>query len=596
MSQNINKDTRLTFCFSRWFYLRAILFSFVIILPRILLLLQGTGVSTAFFSDFDETLYLAYHIRIGAISWSNLIFELQSVTEGLSVLTPHVFVDIVFGKLHSIFNISIESIALYLDFVTVALTYPLFTRFFLFFCNSRLKAEVATIVVICFPFAFYFPGFFDISIPGVISSPFENWPSLPIHRAVYTQVSYPLFALSLLLTMEGVRNSKSVQSGIVAGLVTGFTLYFYLFAFLSVAAYLGLLIFLPLFVSGWSKFQEIKSFAISYILSLFAMVLGGVLIIIFCDSTSGFKLSNDLRFSLYLNPIALIEILVSGYFITRRSFTQSIHNLWEGIFICKLAILILVNLQSIVGLMITPYHFPVFFLIPLCSGFYFLLIVSLINKKQLIRVLLASTMAIAAYIQYSKAYSNSFAKFDIESTVSCLKQQSNGKNFWMIPFDTRKEEQQRFPLIWRIKPYAIAALSGLPNRELEMALSNELSFLKQESVYGWLINGKPSLIAECTDMPDYPTNLHTNFRSWQYYKRHQVCELASSVNLHSLFCDEISYLNTELVVWENVGNLQFSENIRPFLHRLENCLDKNIFEIHFPEVWREYCSNNPALK
>ncbi len=561
-------------------WLRGAALALSLILYRVFLTLESEGEFARFFSDFDETLYIRYHLNIGSIPWTDLVERLPKETHGLSVIMPHLLVDVLLGQIHSFLNLHPATILIYLDFIAVFFSYPIFVKFFSELPLNTKLAEVTTLLCLCFPFAFYLPGLIgDITFPIGITEPFSEWISLPAHRGIYTQVSYPFVALSLLWSLRAFRGERKNYAPYMAGLFTGTLLYLYFFAFVAIGGVVGIYILL----------QSIRSrkpiTLISFVLTAFLVASPGLILIALTNSSDLMNIPEFCLHIPYLNPVLLLEVVLLGcaLFIFRKS--NSKFNILLFCFSNQLALLFTVNLQVFISKNITAYHIPVFYLIPIASALYVALFASELRPK-FIKILYTFLFIAAFIVQSVKAHRNQFVQHDIDDVVNCVAKVP--ETFWQFPFALTLESEKG--LFWEVEPYAIAALSKRNNRELEMAIVNYEEFIKIESVYSWLLNGRPQLIAYCPEETVSYPNFYTSFYDWQLIQRKELCRYADKVDMKQLFCSEIKERKSELFIWREKTEFQSQDS--PFVSELELCKGKGVYLINFPQIFKSYCNEN----
>jgi|GEM_PF-4923367 len=544
--------------------LRGLLFSIFFSLPSIIDYFISNGWSHFVFADWDEPFYLLHHLLIGRASLADLtdtsgLRDLPPALKPMLTLSPHVAVDIIFGRIHNFLGLKTTTITVYLDLITVWASYVLFTWALRQICKKRIVAETASIALLTLPSLSGVDSLIQISWPSsshFISTPFIDYVCPPVIRAVYTQLSYPLFALALFFLFRGLSQSPwDTKDARRAGIVTGSTIYIYFFAWGSLAP---MLILTAFFLYLWERFatheKPVASFRpwISAFLLPFSLIsLPGILVfalnparneLVLPESLTGYW---NLQLGVVLTSVAIAIYL--GKFV--RTKHTALLCAWG--LACYFSEIPLTNLQPLLGKLLTPYHFVSFYLRPAATAF----LVILILDRSFHKYLLWLAAVIIGFKGISRYYWPLFEPtpkseeiIELSKFLSTTKEDSV---VWIYPFLGCPNEAHDKDLQWRILPYWVGSISQRQIAELSQLSSDSEEYVQREFLYGWIYNGIPQLTGYCPkSLPDVPQDLFTGIHSFQLAKRKSLCEQEQDHISRFDLCKSLKSNKVDIVVWE----------------------------------------------
>jgi hypothetical protein len=230
--------------------IRAALLSILLNLASIVTLLGGDQFNPGIFSDWDEPYYLPQPYQSADISFEEFIHIEEgnlAIFSNPKIKLPHYVLDVVVGKISTALGLSPVNLGIVLDLVCCFLGYILFLQILGIICGNSRYNDLGAIVGVAFPWLFsleeLFPGSFSIGSYTFFTSSHIGFPSNPLQRALFTQISVIGFLTVLSLGLSlGTRNhsrTKFYALLTATSLITGALLYAYFFAWLSAACVLA---------------------------------------------------------------------------------------------------------------------------------------------------------------------------------------------------------------------------------------------------------------------------------------------------------------------------------------------------------------------
>lgn len=501
-----------------------------------LLFMRGDGYNPALFSDWDEPYYIVLPQRM--------------TTESLRL--PHEFLDICLGYVIRVLQISPISLAFFLDLACSAGAFLGVFWFFKLVANDRSErgtegAVGAAVFMTLLPWSLSSVLFFldqELRLADfLVTFSHAGFPSTPVERAFYTQISWICFA-GFLCLLSRILITRAVSWVHVAllGILLGAALYIYFFLW-------AVLWFLLLFTVGLDWLLEQNAWKRGamprMILACCLGVLGALpgLSILFPAGAlmkpgpAGDILQNvagiAFRDVWFFAPTVFALVLVLAVQVvrnSRRQATSSTRVLALFALACLVGELLLMNAQPIVNRWLTPYHFALFYFHPLLTG---LLVFVYVRWSSLARVtlccifLIGPTFALGRYIVRS----------DVElPEVEVLRyidtQLPKGALVFTSPFGP-KWSPLRGDVSYNLMPYWIDALTDVTSSSRLLGYeSDREGVVQREIATAWVLSGKPSLLAEC---PDLPLSLQGNdlmngVRTYFLMQRAVDCRLYNALN------------------------------------------------------------------
>jgi hypothetical protein len=346
-------------------FLRAVVFSLAFILPRLLL----SRHDPAIFDDWDEPFYLILAREFGSVGLNQLSLAFpQTPQEIISIrhLYSHNLVDLIVGRACHWLGFDLLHAFLLLDFCCLFLSYLLLTRLYalLSLGGNKIIAEVAAVVGILNP---YWIGQVELLLREKIfffePSSVTYFPSIPALRGLYTQISFPLFLLTLLLTQQWnvLQESTRLSRLIICGALAGLTIYIYSFAWITLTT---LITVLGLLVCITSK--SITPLKRTIVLNLINALLAAPGFFLSLKMKSFINTVTPQRPDPYL-PFSFLAIVILFYLLLPRLASKD-ERLKFWIIALSVSDILLSNLDFITSSIWTTYHFSLFYLRPILSG------------------------------------------------------------------------------------------------------------------------------------------------------------------------------------------------------------------------------------
>lgn len=537
---------------------RAFLVAVVIALPSIVGMVGGNGYSPAVFNDWDEGLYLKHCLDTCQISVFQFLENMRQ--DGYPI--PHKISEYPICVLASAVGFNSATLGILLDLVCGFLAYLAAASFFSVMSNSK-QAEAASLVSLLFPWIAALSVFVPIPVghPNLVSIPHEFFPSLPIQRAVYTQISIPVSFWALSLVGKSTHSLRLVPL-VWAGTLSAALLYLYFFAWLYVGLLAALVVACEPVIIKTDLIATIKR------LFIYSIVLGTAslpgLALLFKDgkvytpgpSQSGLTIApvpyGDYW---YLSLVVVIGIILVGLFLVRQVRSQAASRrtfLSLLVLLTLIAELILTNLQPLIGKWITPYHFTLFYLHPLLSGLMLLVLFDLLKsaaaQRRLFQLIAGMTGLFAVLITFRTHSALTRFADTAELIEAVSKYTEPDTSFAVFPYSSDANDSRL--ISYMIAPYWVAALASRENFSDFMGYSPlRIPFIKKEMYLGLIYKGEPALLGNCSiKVPEFPGDIISGASFFLQHSRLVDCEMAAAVLSIIQACDLISQFKIDYLV------------------------------------------------
>ncbi|NDC37508.1 MAG: hypothetical protein EBZ48_05595 [Proteobacteria bacterium] len=521
-------------------FLTSLAFACALQLPIVIVHLRSGGYEPAILSDWDEPYYLplpfeaAQRARLSSL-WSVGDRGLRVYSE-LDSYLPHSVSDLLVGSFASALRLSPASLGIFLD--VVLFPFALSILYLLYSCLGAggLPALVASYITLLFPWVAALSAFriFELPISPHIQTISHNFfPSLPIFRGVYTQMSYPFFAAFLyLLARHCTAISTSLSRVCRLGLLGGLLIYLYFFAF-GAAICFGAIV---LVAAGAFIREGIRTTAVSMaIFGISALIVAAPGLFALLDNASLFASGASLetvpplpyRSYWFLSPISLAACGGAAYYAYR---TRSLLGLWAAsIFLAEI---VLINSQPILNRWLTPYHFSLFYLHPILSGIIALSLSAYLSPVSQ-RIFLFFTLAITLVVSWRPYWIATTGTGEASTSIlERIDRLPPGESLAVLPYD-RGADPTHARLEYLLMPYWIKTFTHVSSFSQFMSFSpNRMELVEKELVLGFLYLGTPQMLGWCPKPTD-PLRVEDLLQGAESFHEHQRridCAIARSLS------------------------------------------------------------------
>lgn len=592
-----------SYSYQKSLILRALVLAFFVNLPSTYLYFQTQALSPLILNDWDESYYLAYAIKVGSHSLSDF-FKLKNgnllAFEPSNYFYPHNILDALIGKLSFILNLTPAQLGIGLDYLCFLLAY--FTVYYLFlqFQLQSTTAESATICTLCFPFLW-------ITIPNWLALlmgatnkflaliSYHPWPALPIQRAIYTQVSYPLFALALALSLRGIFR-RDTRKFLWGALATSLLVYAYFFAWIAAIIVLAISsLSFAIFASRGKTYRLPARDYFLYILVLGLVALPAILAVHLLSLHNQLEIdANYLRvFGVSASSIAAFIATI----ITIRSWKSdaSATNLAKFGFVLVATDFLALNIQGIVQIFIAPYHVATFYVLPLLSGTSIALIARSWLSSQTTRHLLNILFSIAvlsAILKLQTVVIRSDLDSEIELLTAIRKHTEPESKIAVLPF-VDSFNKTAPGIYYSLLPYWIEALTG---RIPFLAPINDYSTRQvgSELVLGFIFSEEIQAVASCKIEVKKSTEILIGSDTYTRVLRANVCKYIEKAPLQQLACEAYQSNPFDYVVWNKSAKSETPKSSAITLQPLwqnEGGI-YSLYKVSRSELKRKLCATN----
>lgn len=561
----------------------AALLSIVVNLAQILEWVRSGGLSHRLFNDWDEPVYLKWMYDIGAATlgdFSAARSDLSSILfPNFHFLTPQLLSDMLIGRLAHALGLEAASSGLLLDLVLFALVYRILCRAFVLLSSKPFVAETAALGMLCLPWLAAPGTYFHFPLPEfdtVVSARIIGFVSLPVQRAVYTQLSYVFFALwlaALLRAWLKTGNEKHYLRW--AGVWAGLSIYTYFFAWAAMTGVSMLMVAAAAPAQREKSPAKLRMFRMAQnVAPNLLVVLPAIILIVAAESGKNLTLEPELlRYHFFSLEWLLffIAFLVIRYFARGASAMRVAADL---LIACSVAEIVFMNLQPVFKQLLTPYHFSVFYLYPLASGVLILLAVNVFSSPRLSCLACSGVFLVVMAVVVSKALTGHAARKKeaefIELIGAVREKTADGSVVVVIPYTRAlREGCADFIGNQRLMPFWIRALANRQVLPYSATLSGDDLEIHRELALGWIFSGTVRLLRECGDQPPkLPGDIASGVRtfidlSWTKFSYRAMPEMAGYPA-----CRIIKDFRLDYILWEEEAGIKRPDDLPAFTKSL----------------------------
>lgn len=568
--------------FNRRLIVFALLFALISNAAAILEFAKYNGKSFRRWSP-DDPVYIVRALKVSELRPQNwYYYENDTATSATAVLSsrPNAIVDFLVGSVSHTFSLDVSSIALLLDIVFSFLSFVAFVWLFAQITPTLLPCVSATVVALSFPYAFYLklPDFTSQLFPFLVSPNYMDV-DLPAFRAVYTQVSYPFFGFLVGGALYFIRRNdwKKRHWGLL-GLGCGCLCYLYIFPCISAIAIISFLLILRSMLNtvpaGALSFRLAGSCLVHFLAASFVSCLPALLML-HGSGSEGIVEFHGLRSYWFFSSFSALTSILLFALAKRIRITQPVLFATYLLITSQVLEILLMNTQPLVGKLIAPYHFPRFYLQPLCSGSIFLMLAYnlsgqrlalLVNRRPHFRraILIGAALLLATpicvLIYQSEELSTRTVRpnprvEDFAQLIDYLKTETSTDSVIAVISDRepfRSEVKQYFTL--RNLPNSIYSLSNryILHQDWFYNPVEDLEDIERELYLGWLFSGKMQLLWPCLTLDNLPLPGDTFFFTWTGYliRRALKCDAFQKSAIPYTLCDAIKKYRVDYVLKE----------------------------------------------
>lgn len=534
--------------------LRSFVFSFIVNIASIYVLFRYKGYSSLIFSDWDEPYYLPLAIEKGylflnnGLHWSDIAY-------------PHDLLNILIGAIAVIFNMTSSTLGVASDFICCFLAYVLLASFFHVLSGKESYANEAAALVVCL-----FPWLFPIS---------SSFPSQPIFRSLNTQYSFLGFVLALLIFVKGIRAYRYTNRwAFLTGSIGGGLLYIYVFAWGSFFTTILCFMAFELVLFREKESKYIIKRACIILFSGFLVSIPGIYFIFWQHFLSNGHIQehvNEIRSffdieTFYFPPLLDTSLAVFLTFFLFSSYSKNEFSEKDKqgiIFMCMIILSLLcaqfflMNTQPLLKVRIEPYHFGLFFLYPMVSGVFVLLILCSDSLKRNTLYLFYLVLIVAGLLSTSVSLWKVSHPVTIELEKTELFKfldQNIPKNsvITSLPFLTDELRSDISPYLL-LMPNWIKAL-GRQRIFAEFIGAEPYPdiFVKEELTISWLFRGQIDMLVPCNESKqlNLAKDILYGTTTFSDIARIQSCEKAKSIKSLITPCQMLNEFKIDYVLDE----------------------------------------------
>jgi|GEM_PF-2798285 len=513
-----------------------VLLSIFFSLPSIAIYLGGDKYSPALLSDWDESYYLELPDKSADVPIASFVTLTDGTLSAYEVIShsvvhvvPHVLVDVILGKALRLLELRPVELGILLDLACFFASFLVLFLTFRRLAKDNSSAFTSALVTLTLPWIFALSGAIDLRLwlpENILVHSHNFFPSLPVLRSIYTQVSYPLFFLVLGITSARLMSgSIKWRSMILLGGLSGALIYVYLFAWVSIVCIVFTMLVINQILNP--KNRGLKRFAAdvsSYFASMLAVAAFGISLLFggnrnFTPGPDDIDLQLQLAriFSkyIYLSPIICIALLVVLYLgvQAKRAIEMHAQNgidsngqdrsrfvLLIMVGACLASELILMNIQPLLGRWITSYHFPLFYLHPVLAGSGVLLILHFFRDRWMRNVVmlgLISLSSVGTFTNVVAVFANSRPD-SVSSLMSYIDSELPPQSsIAAVPFAKASGTSGEVAVLQTF-PYWITVFTRAEAFPQLVSVGPEREHLiRAELLASWLFTGNLDLIGPC---------------------------------------------------------------------------------------------------
>lgn len=599
-------------------FLRAFILTLLVNIPNCVLFMPNYRPDLWSFTEPDEIYYLQAALDIAQLKNPRSFYLEESTSLARSealTLYASAPLDYLIGSVGVALGSDVLVLGVFLDFITCFFSILIFSSFFNHFIRQRWIAECAAFVTlfITLPLSawlHYWPlnqfreYLVDLSYLSLVGPEFIPRVSVSVLRAVYTQVSYPLFGLSLLCAAKSlVHAQRSSFYGLLAGLIGGILLNVYFFAWGAAVGVIGLsfLLWIQFEDDFWHGVRRLACFGIAWVLGS-----SPGLLLLPSGQTEGLGINEHIRDYFYFSPLNAILVLL--FLLGLYWFKLSTRVRAVVIFSVSalVAELVLMNLQPVLGILLSPFHFPVLYLQPLLQGcfvsLFFLFLIERLHYQSLSSLIGTCLVAcgILGFVLYardrwehskhdpagiaevSRALGKVTPKNAVIATPSFVTmfESSDGNPYWVMPnlyyALTKRKLLHQY--------YVIAAKGNHRERVAEF---------EREHFLGWIFSGKVQEVYPCSEEAvELPGDIFAFVFTAFHLRRASDCrELSQEIGT---LCELLGKYRLDYVLWP-VTYGKPTKEVEPFLSEVWSSEQHSIFQFDQSKALEDYCDQKNKL-
>jgi len=514
-------------------FFQALVVTFVISLPRLLSYAEYGPFTQALYDDWDEPLYLSHFLRLGSefVNVERSLNEwLQAISIAHQAVVPHVLVDLFLGKLFSLLQFEAVEVALTLD---ILCTYFSFLAAYFLFSSvfSPSIAFAASAVLLLVPWLINIELLLPLNISFPISrfrnEIFGNFPSVPMHRAVYTQLSYPVVLLSLSLFCKALlpdsNRGRSKSRAFYGGLLAGLTLYLYFFSSIATVLLAACVILVLGIVEPRFFYSRWVPLGFHFVAAAILVSLPGVLFVLASGQSEALRLPDIYRWIVNCSPVRLTIAGLSIYAIKHWARDPHMRVYFCLLPAAYLAIFFAGLLQPIKGALLTIYHFPVFYYFPIAGAACVLLLLQLglSGRVRLLGTLVIIVFSIATYFLSALPFPDDD---ELRELTLYLKERNETGRFEFFPYQTLEPQKDTgLPMLF-IAPYVLSSFTYQKFQERDSFFLNARRVFEVELAQSMLYRGRAEPFYFCPDVSLPKVDLYNSPFGFLKLKRAEFCE------------------------------------------------------------------------
>lgn len=509
--------------------------------------------SLAGFSENDEIYYIHVADKTAAMSTYKFLvsaFNPDIVSEStIAFSIPHKLTWFVLGWLRQVSGLSPAAFGYLTDIIFGLLGFLAYFYFFNSIAPVSVKTYLAAFMATFFPWAgsvnylHLTPTIRTLNFT-VHPFPSDYYPCIGLNRFGATPVSMILFAFGVGLILRAFASSEASSQRRVklflAGLISGATIYAYVFGFLAVMVVIGVMFLLRL--SENSNLKMVIEDAVVFGLGAFLPSFSGLLQIMSAqEQFPAAILPSGLLRQHYSYSIEQFVLGLSAWSCRRRIKIESGHTMLTVLTVMVFSLFILFNLQPLLEKILTPYHFSVFFIAPMITGLLTLIGLSLMPHNKVWKKFPVIALTVLTMLG-TGAQASSTIKYLMG--VENIRAQQLSRHILEIPPDSIIASQP-FYEPFSTSTFSIDKLSILPymlnltlNRNIipkeeelfPVTISEMVFSLRREFFLGWLFSGKVQTIAPCpvSDKSPYG-DIYYGIHDYIFFFRRHLCEQSKKI-------------------------------------------------------------------
>ena len=559
----------------KFVFLRAVLFVVILNFGRFIIYQESGGYSPGLFQDWDESYYITIAKQFLNAEWRSL-FRWQDGALAFYKLNqsriPHQLLDLLIAKFLGATHIRPVFFLLVLDALIFLASYLILTCGFNKILKNSFQSEALAFVLLLAPWASseilsLSAGEFFLSDSLSISSlAHSGFPSLPVQRAIYTQVSYLPFVYCLYCLFDYLAR-PGFRSLIFAGIATGLSLYCYFFAWLTLLTLIPLVVLIKLAIQPkeWklltgNTFLHLSSFVVLALLlsipGLSAIFQGASLYAPGAEvSLESFQNLMNFRKYCFFSPQGLVlAVLIFAYrsklSASRASNGPVIDNLCVICLALLVAEFLLMNTQALANAWVSPYHFPLFFLHPLLSAGLAGLLLQQVSSLR--PFMLGSMLLYVLILGYWRSDSQRGISDYTELLTYIGDDLPEGSTIVSMPF-TRPFANDYSDLgHYSLRSWIEALTNKRSFADLVRWPEHRLDVVRDEAMIAWIYSGHFKLLRGCQPAEGVapPADLLTGASTFLEAQRIVSCELSKEINLRSLTCSGLAKIQVDYIIWD----------------------------------------------